>query len=406
MGYVIITIIAFGSGIALGYYLLYEKQKKVSNERLELYEQRKKLDDNKEKLQKMELELKEWDQKIQTFEKRVISYEELRDENIVLKTDLQNMDVKIRKGKLDQMAVEEKQKMLDQKVNEVGKRYLDESVKWIGSRMTPNNYVISKDKLVKVIELCRGIGFDIPEEREGELVSDLKREYEKIVRADFERQEQSRIKAQIREEQRLEREVQKELDRLERERAAIQAALEKALREAKDKHSEEIERLQARLKEAEEKSQRAISQAQLTKSGYVYVISNIGSFGNDVFKIGMTRRLEPEQRVRELGDASVPFPFDIHMMISSNDAPSLEYALHQELHKNRLNKIKPRKEFFKTDINTIKGIVERNHGEVSYIADAEALEYYQSQNMSEEDEEYIEQVYNSVEDEEHDELPE
>jgi hypothetical protein len=161
-----------------------------------------------------------------------------------------------------------------------------------------------------------------------------------------------------------------------------------------------VERLRARLAEAEEKVQRAKSRAQMTKSGYVYVISNKGSFGDGVFKIGMTRRLEPMDRVRELGDASVPFPFDVHMMVSCDDAPKLENALHHEFHKSRLNKVKPRKEFFRTDIESIRQIVLQNHGEVEYVADMEALEYGQSLSMSDEDAEYIEQVYDAKDEEE------
>ena len=178
---------------------------------------------------------------------------------------------------------------------------------------------------------------------------------------------------------------------------ADQAALEKALAEARDEHSEEVERLKARLAEAEENSKRVISQAQLTKSGHVYVISNIGSFGEDVFKVGMTRRLEPQDRVRELSDASVPFPFDVHMMISCNDAPTLENALHQALRKCVVNKTNPRKEFFRTDIDTIAALVQQHHGEVDYVADPEALQYRQSLAMSDEDVDFIETVYDETE---------
>jgi hypothetical protein len=134
----------------------------------------------------------------------------------------------------------------------------------------------------------------------------------------------------------------------------------------------------------------------------VYVISNVGSFGESVYKIGMTRRLEPMDRVRELGDASVPFPFDVHMMISCEDAPKLENALHRELHTYRVNHMNPRKEFFRIDIETIRKLVEKYHGTVEYVADAEALEYRQSLNMSEEDQEFIEHVYESMPDEHED----
>jgi hypothetical protein len=145
---------------------------------------------------------------------------------------------------------------------------------------------------------------------------------------------------------------------------------------------------------------RAISQAQLTKAGHVYVISNIGSFGAGVFKIGMTRRLDPSERVRELGSASVPFPFDVHAMISADDAPSLESALHQQLHKSRINKANPRKEFFKTDIDAIVKIVKEHHGDVQYVVDAEALQYNQSLTMPDDDQEYIESVYSGFDDDE------
>ena len=90
-----------------------------------------------------------------------------------------------------------------------------------------------------------------------------------------------------------------------------------------------------KLAEAQASSERAKSMAQLTKAGHVYILSNIGSFGEGIFKVGMTRRLEPQDRVKELGDASVPFPFDVHAMISCENAPGLENALHKELARYR-----------------------------------------------------------------------
>jgi hypothetical protein len=229
---------------------------------------------------------------------------------------------------------------------------------------------------------------------------DLKAEYQMIVRAAFEREEQARIRAQIREEQMREREVEKELRRLEHEREAIKVALERALAEAEGQHSEEVERLKSRLAEAEEKSRRAISQAQLTKSGHVYVISNIGSFGQGIFKVGMTRRLEPSERIMELSSASVPFPFDIHMMISSDNAPALETALHRKLFRHRINKTNPRKEFFKTDIAAIYEVIREQHGEIEYVADAEALQYRQSLTMTDEDQQFVQSVYDGLGEEE------
>ncbi|MES1524119.1 GIY-YIG nuclease family protein, partial [Vibrio cholerae] len=90
------------------------------------------------------------------------------------------------------------------------------------------------------------------------------------------------------------------------------------------------------------------------KAGHVYVISNIGSFGDNVYKIGMTRRLEPMERVKELGDASVPFSFDVHAMIYSENAPALENELHKKFDFQRLNLINTRKEFFAVTLDEIK----------------------------------------------------
>ncbi len=342
----------------------------------------------------------ELDKQINELAGRAVSYEELRQENTILKRDLQNIDVSMRKLELDRELQQKRQELLDRKVTELGDRYLKENIKWIMSSVSADNFAACKKRMQDVIGRCRETGLEVPRDAESALFAELKAEFEKSVRAAFEREEQARIKAQIREEQKFEKEIEREIRQAERERAAVEAALQKALAEAKDEHSVEIERLRTRLAEAEAKAQRAVSQAQRTKSGYVYVISNIGSFGDKVFKIGMTRRLEPLDRVRELGDASVPFPFDVHMMISCDDAPALENALHRALHKLRINKMKPRKEFFRVDLDEVRRIVWENHGEVEYRVDPEALEYRQSLEMSSEDSEYIESVYDAAEAEE------
>lgn len=376
---------------------------RFKNEKKELQAERERLDQLRRLLHENSEASRRESQKIsaerEEFENKVITYAELENENQILKRDLQNIDVELRKLQLDREIQGERQEELDRRCREVAGRYLKENVDWIGRALTTSNFGVCKQRLEAVIERCRSIGHDVPADEEARLVADLKAEFEKAVRAAFEREEQSRIKAQIREEAKLQKEIERELTQLDRERAAIQAALDRALAEARDRHSDEVDRLRARLAEAEAKSERAKSMAQLTKSGHVYVISNIGSFGDGVFKIGMTRRLEPGERVKELGDASVPFPFDVHMMISSDDAPKLENALHRELHKLRINKINVRKEFFRTSLDTIRDIVERNHGQVQYVADAEALEYRQSISMTDEDAEFIEGVYDSLEDE-------
>ena len=119
--------------------------------------------------------------------------------------------------------------------------------------------------------------------------------------------------------------------------------------------------------------------AQQTNRGHVYVISNIGSFGEDVYKIGMTRRLDPMDRVRELGDASVPFPFDVHAIIFSEDAPSLETKLHKIFDTKRVNLINPRKEFYNVTLEEIEKVVLDNDASIEFTKLAEARDFRESQ---------------------------
>ena len=201
-----------------------------------------------------------------------------------------------------------------------------------------------------------------------------------------EREEQRQIREQMREEERARREYEKAMKDAAKEEELLKKAIEKAQQavakaseEQKAKYEAKLQELSEKLKEAEEKSQRAISMAQQTKSGHVYIISNIGSFGEDVFKIGMTRRLEPTDRVRELGDASVPFPFDIHAMIFSEDAPKLETTLHKVFVDNQVNKVNPRKEFFKVSISNIRNQIESMNIQAKWTMIADAYEWRETQ---------------------------
>jgi len=200
-----------------------------------------------------------------------------------------------------------------------------------------------------------------------------------------EREEQRAIREQMREEEKARKEIEKALKESEKEEKMLQKAMEKARKEldaANDeeraKFEQQLAELSNKLDEAEAKNQRALSMAQQTRRGHVYVISNEGSFGEQVFKIGMTRRLEPMDRVKELGDASVPFPFDVHAIINSEDAPGLENELHNRFGHSRLNKVNLRKEFFNVSLAEIRQVVEEKGFEVHWTMAAEALEYRES----------------------------
>lgn len=120
------------------------------------------------------------------------------------------------------------------------------------------------------------------------------------------------------------------------------------------------------------------------KAGYVYIISNIGAFGENVYKIGMTRRLDPQERIDELSDASVPFNFDIHAMIFSDNAPALEASLHKAFENKKLNMVNQRREFFNVTLDEIKAVVMKNFDKsVEFIEVPEAEQYRTSLKMKE-----------------------
>lgn len=140
-----------------------------------------------------------------------------------------------------------------------------------------------------------------------------------------------------------------------------------------------IAELEARVAEAVENGKRALSMAQQTKRGFVYVISNIGSFGENVYKVGMTRRLDPTERVDELGDASVPFPFDIHAMIFSENAPELESTIHKYLEGRRVNAVNTRKEFFRCSLSEIESVVYEQCPNAEFIRMPEARDFRETE---------------------------
>lgn len=206
--------------------------------------------------------------------------------------------------------------------------------------------------------------------------------HEYLSKVEEEKEEQRRIKEQMREEEKAQKEFERAQIEAQKEEERAQKALEKAEEKLKNAHgaeldklNEQIAKLKESLEEAKRNMERAKSMAQMTKSGYVYVISNIGSFGEDIYKIGMTRRLEPMDRVRELGNASVPFNFDVHAMIYTENAPELENTLHKEFYNNRVNKVNDKREFFKVDLNKIKEAAQKHKADVKFTMIAEAEQY-------------------------------
>jgi hypothetical protein len=212
--------------------------------------------------------------------------------------------------------------------------------------------------------------------------------HEHREKVEEEREEQRRIKEQMREEEKALREIENAKKQAEADEANKSKALEKAkeeLSEAEGKQADRlkaiVDKLETELRDALARKAKAIARAQLTRSGHIYVLSNIGSFGGDVYKIGMTRRLEPLERVYELGDASVPFRYDVHAMIYSEDAPALETTLHRCFNDRRVNMANARREFFRVTLKEIQDAVEANFGVVTFVTVPDAEEYRKTLSM-------------------------
>lgn len=215
-------------------------------------------------------------------------------------------------------------------------------------------------------------------------------EYEYYVKKEREKAEQAAIREQMRQEAEERKQLEQQKKQVEKEESKYHAEMEnvqKQISETSDatlleKLQQKILDLQNKLNKVAEQKEEIISR-QNGKAGNVYVISNLGSFGENVFKIGMTRRLDPMDRVRELGDASVPFSFDVHAMIFSEDAVALESKLHQILNDSRVNKINLRKEFFKVSIDELESIVLKEDPAASFTKTMLAEEYRQTLSIEE-----------------------
>lgn len=213
-------------------------------------------------------------------------------------------------------------------------------------------------------------------------IQELYLNFEMSNKLNEEKEEIRQAREEDRENQKAQKEFEKVQKEFEKEEKRTKLALQKAEDKLKNLHGEEIhkmnekiQQLKEELEEAKKNKEKATSMAQLTKAGHVYVISNIGSFGGNVYKIGMTRRLEPLERVKELGSASVPFNFDVHAMIYSKNAPDLENILHKAFYDNRVNKTNNRKEFFKVDLNKIEEVARKYNPDIDFTTFAAAEQY-------------------------------
>lgn len=400
-------------------------QQKLQTFRTEVIAETERLTDVKQRLREAEEEgRRQLSEEFDTARQTLLDFERrLREEDITRQKTL-NDRVDQLEEYFNRREIEQNQQGRKYRViaEEIARHYLTLVCADVAKKLNPNNYATCKERLTVAYESCYVLGLCSAQEREDALTS-LKSEYETRVRAAEERELQTLIKRQIREEEKTRRRLKEAEERAKREKEAVEkklaeerkqiALIEKRIQEARaDERARmqfELEKNRVRCQITEElyrqsrdeleRRQRATSQAELTKAGHVYILSNEGSFGPGVYKIGMTRRLDPRVRVAELSSASVPFPFDVHMLLPSENAPALEHELHQALSRYRVNKAKPKKEFFKVPLETILQEVKRICGDdIVFVEEPETTEYSETLRLteSEEDARFVADVCETV----------
>lgn len=279
---------------------------------------------------------------------------------IALRAELQNILYALKYDKLDK-AIEN--------VKAVTAKYLD---------------IASSGNQSIAVTLTKFIG-----EIEYLFINAVKIEYNYYVKKEQARQEQLAIREQMRQEAEERRALERERKKIAEEESKYVGEIEKLQTQLLTANAAEVAALNARIIELQTQlssviiKKDEISKLANGKAGNVYIISNLGSFGEDVFKIGMTRRLNPQERVDELGNASVPFRFDVHSFIFSDDAVGLESRLHEELNSRRLNKVNLRKEFFRVSLDELENLVYRINPTAEFNRTMLAEEFRQSESSSE-----------------------
>ncbi|CAK7005991.1 MAG: hypothetical protein BACD_00774 [Bacteroides rodentium] len=261
------------------------------------------------------------------------------------------------------------------------------------SKVKYTNFDASLDKIYKSSEAISKLGsimnISITQNYLNSKVKELRLAFEFQTKKQQEKEELKAARAEQREQAKIQKELEEQRRKIEKEQTHYQTAFEK-LQMQLELNPDNPDLL---LKKAELEGQlsdidKALNdvdyrQANM-RAGYVYIISNIGAFGENVYKIGMTRRLEPQERIDELGDASVPFNFDVHAMIFSDDAPALEAALHKAFENKKLNMVNQRREFFNVTLDEIKEVVKKNFDKtVEFIDVPDAEQYRISMRMKE-----------------------
>lgn len=253
------------------------------------------------------------------------------------------------------------------------------------NRVKYNNFDATLDRIYKSAEAISKLGsimnISITQAYLDAKVKELRLAFEYREKKQQEKEEQKAARAEQREQAKLQREIEEQRKKVEKEQTHYQTAYEKLKLQLEQNPEnpdllEKKEELETHLTDIDKALSDIDYRQANMRAGYVYIISNIGAFGKDIYKIGMTRRLDPQDRVDELGDASVPFNFDVHAMIFSDDAPALEAALHRAFEDRKLNMVNQRREFFNVTLDEIKEVVKKNFDKTVEFVDVPDAEQY------------------------------
>lgn len=324
-----------------------------------------------------------------------ISSEDMKNKLALLK--LREKDLVQSNGAFDvKGSVSENRKQTSALIKQITKCFTAESTE-ILNNLTINNVEQSRNKLIKSYETTNKAfeidHINLTEDYLKLKLDELSLNFEILKKIQEEKEIRQQEKEILREEEKVRREIEREKIKIEKEEkqfknevSKLMSYMNKASNEVeKQIYIDKIKELESKIELLEVDKKNVFDREQNTRAGYVYIISNIGSFGENIYKIGMTRRLEPMDRIRELSSASVPFEFDVHAMIFSEDAPKLENILHEHFRENAINKVNLRKEFYNIDLDEAKKVVYDNfNNTVDFNMSAKAEEFRQSIKISEE----------------------
>lgn len=250
-----------------------------------------------------------------------------------------------------------------------------------------NNFDASLARIYKSAEAISKLGsimnIAITQDYLSAKVKEMRLAFEYAQKKEAEKEALKEARAEQKEQAKVQRELEEQRKKIEKEQTHYQTAYEHVIQQlTADPDNEDLQKKKLDMENQLNDIDKALNDIDYrqanAKAGYVYVISNIGAFGKDIYKIGMTRRLEPQERIDELGNASVPFNFDVHAMIFSDNAPALEAALHRAFEDKKLNMVNHRREFFRVSLDEIKKVVRENYDKTVEFVDIPDADQYRA----------------------------